>query len=412
MSYTDVSANGIINFYQLDTDPLIARLSTSLPIGVVSTNAANTNMKPFLAIYETEPQESLLDIFWETSTAGLISELNDVIATSYQGAFGWSAYSSSDFTEASSGNLFLSDLSPVDQSGNPLINTDIARDTNGDPSITVTNGYNTDVSSQFSATRTGDGTSGDPYVYNFQKVGTNFVYEQDSNLRNFTITTNITNSNINTTLQINVELQNIDPVINGGSNLQTLTKSAAFNGVINGTGIVGVNGAASTSLNGNQLQWSMTGGGGYFTINSGDGKITQTNVPAGSYTLVITLKDANGFGTSVSANQQVSVTSTQVGYFFYGYPSGTFLAACPINNASPYPNCSTTLYYSQTALVTGLPTTGSVILDGPQGPGVASPIPSGFYSVGQCATGTDRMVMYIDNNNGIIAVDYPKSCNA
>jgi hypothetical protein len=415
MVYQTLTSTGQSNLYQLDSNPLVARLATnsSNPIGIVTAQ-----MVPFLAIYETEPQESLLDIFWETPTTGLISELNDVIATSYQGPVGWEPYDSSSFTESSVGN-FLSSLQPVNQSGTALYDTDISIDSNGDPVISsVTNGYGNDVGGQFSVTRTGGPGTGtnDPWVYNFQKVGSNFVYEEDPKLRTYTIKANITNNAstppITSQLSIVVQLQNIDPVINGGSNLQTLTKSAAFNGVINGTGIVGVNGAASTSLNGNQLQWSMTGGGGYFTINSGDGKITQTNVPAGSYTLVITLKDANGFGTSVSANQQVSVTSTQVGYFFYGYPSGTFLAACPINNASPYPNCSTTPYYSQTALVTGLPIAGSVILDGPQGPGVASPIPSGFYSVGQCATGTDRMVMYIDNNNGIVAVDYPKSCNA
>ena len=29
-------------------------------------------MRPFLAIYETEPVDSLLDIFWETGTVGLV----------------------------------------------------------------------------------------------------------------------------------------------------------------------------------------------------------------------------------------------------------------------------------------------------------------------------------------------------
>jgi len=33
----------------------------------------------YLAVYETEPVESLLDIFWETSTSGLISDLNSAI---------------------------------------------------------------------------------------------------------------------------------------------------------------------------------------------------------------------------------------------------------------------------------------------------------------------------------------------
>ena len=70
------SPGGQQNFYQIDTNPLIGRVSTPFPIGVISTTNVATNMQPFLAVYETEPVESLLDIFWETATTGLISELN------------------------------------------------------------------------------------------------------------------------------------------------------------------------------------------------------------------------------------------------------------------------------------------------------------------------------------------------
>jgi len=39
-------------------------------------------MSPILTVYETEPIESKLDIYWESSTSGLISQLNDKIGTS------------------------------------------------------------------------------------------------------------------------------------------------------------------------------------------------------------------------------------------------------------------------------------------------------------------------------------------
>ena len=42
-------------------------------------------MQPFLAIYETEPTESLLDIFWETTSVGMLSDLNADIETGYDG---------------------------------------------------------------------------------------------------------------------------------------------------------------------------------------------------------------------------------------------------------------------------------------------------------------------------------------
>tara|TARA_R110002012_G_scaffold308380_2_gene514575 strand:- start:393 stop:1211 length:819 start_codon:yes stop_codon:yes gene_type:complete len=40
-------------------------------------------MEPTLAIYETEPVESLLDLYWESSTSGLISDLNEEVVSNF-----------------------------------------------------------------------------------------------------------------------------------------------------------------------------------------------------------------------------------------------------------------------------------------------------------------------------------------
>ena len=45
----------------------------------VTSDNSNGEMAPSLAVYETEPLKSELDIYWETSTNGLINELNDAI---------------------------------------------------------------------------------------------------------------------------------------------------------------------------------------------------------------------------------------------------------------------------------------------------------------------------------------------
>ncbi len=66
---------GFENFYQINSDPLIARISTPNTLGVTTS----TNDVINLSIYETRPVESKLDIYWETSTAGLIEELNTAI---------------------------------------------------------------------------------------------------------------------------------------------------------------------------------------------------------------------------------------------------------------------------------------------------------------------------------------------
>jgi hypothetical protein len=66
------------NFYQFDTSPLINRVSTSAPVGVTAAT-----MEPVLGVFETEPISSALDIFWETSTTGYISDINyDVLSGS------------------------------------------------------------------------------------------------------------------------------------------------------------------------------------------------------------------------------------------------------------------------------------------------------------------------------------------
>ena len=81
--------------YQTDSDPYIARLSqnrvgaTPLPnaIGSSSVNSLTSAYKIVLGVFETAPVESLLEIFWETSTSGIISDLNAVagISTSTDG---------------------------------------------------------------------------------------------------------------------------------------------------------------------------------------------------------------------------------------------------------------------------------------------------------------------------------------
>lgn len=79
--------------YQSDSDPYIARLtqgnvstvagsSLPLPIGSLQTTGNPGATYPILlGVFETAPVESSIDIFYETSTSGLISEYNDASDT-------------------------------------------------------------------------------------------------------------------------------------------------------------------------------------------------------------------------------------------------------------------------------------------------------------------------------------------
>jgi hypothetical protein len=105
-------------FYQIESNPLIARISTELQLGVVSTGDVQN-----LAIYETKPVESKLDIYWETSTVGLISELNNAILTDSGGAaivIGWTF----NMSEANSiGTTVVNNFGFTDLSGVPVFPT-------------------------------------------------------------------------------------------------------------------------------------------------------------------------------------------------------------------------------------------------------------------------------------------------
>ena len=63
-------------FYNSSSNPYLAKISS---LNAIGTN--NADMQPVLAVYETKPTFSNLDIYWETSTAGLISELNTAISS-------------------------------------------------------------------------------------------------------------------------------------------------------------------------------------------------------------------------------------------------------------------------------------------------------------------------------------------
>ena len=420
--YSSLSTQGQANLYQLDTNPLIARLSTDSnnPIGVASQGAGasvNLNMLPYLAIYETEPVESLIDIYWETTTVGLISDLNSEILNTFDGPTGFTAIgfnlneSKIPVTDA----VIVPAFYPVNSGGVSFVNRSTmsmsVTDGNGDPFAGFTllpdtgSGYSIIINQFFTYTHSSAAT--DTYQFSF-----NVSINVDGG----------SGSGENGVLSFTGSLDNIVPIFNAALTAGYLpaisvTPTVTALGTLNAK-----NGTADTdsSVNTQQLRWRITSGNsaGYFALGEQTGVFTKTSTstPAGSYDLEITLEDSwngstqgDGFG-SIVVNQIVNVSSSQVGYFFYGGPNTVFLGACPAQDAEPV-DCSSILYYSQSTLSGGLPTAGSEIRTGPLGTG--SPLAAaGYYSIGQCATGASRTYMFIQNSDGIVSAGFPKSCNA
>ena len=92
----NIDGTASFNIYQFETSPLINRVSTQKRVGVIATNqttappASYDSMSPFLGVYETQPVTSVLDIFWETSTSGYISDLNTDISSGSDAIVGYS----------------------------------------------------------------------------------------------------------------------------------------------------------------------------------------------------------------------------------------------------------------------------------------------------------------------------------
>jgi hypothetical protein len=83
-----------------DSSSLVAKVSTQKQFGAQVPSTGTYTNGPFLNVYEIEPVVSLLDIYWETSTSGTISDLNQAInasgPTSFDRIDDWNWYLKED----------------------------------------------------------------------------------------------------------------------------------------------------------------------------------------------------------------------------------------------------------------------------------------------------------------------------
>lgn len=126
--------------YNAADNPLMARLST-LDLGVTANNFFNK-----LAVFETEPIKSSLDIYYETPTCGLVSELNDGINDIILSAISLNSTDDTDLEEDFSESVLLGNYIATlhgfyddDQSNKILLNNGVTFEitqSNGDPLTT------------------------------------------------------------------------------------------------------------------------------------------------------------------------------------------------------------------------------------------------------------------------------------
>ena len=120
------NSDNIFLFYNNNANPIVGEITTSFdsnlqfgtpaPAGQGATFTTIEN----LAVFETEPVESKLDIFWETTSAGLISDLNSAVANSSSSIVAFfSSFNTSPFNEGIAGgaDILAADFRIVDNFG-------------------------------------------------------------------------------------------------------------------------------------------------------------------------------------------------------------------------------------------------------------------------------------------------------
>jgi len=226
----EIGAEKLQLFYKAEDNPFIATITTNSLIGVnpilsvSGTNNSDTYTNRNLGVFETEPTTSLLDIFWETSTSGLISDLNNEVAS---GSLGPADFSQITFnlTEAMPKLTQITNFFElVDANGNTINDASQVNMTG----LTVVDGTG--------APRNGDFTLiADQTASNVRfaiQTNNKFYYGSDANTReSYTFTINCIANGVTNTLSFNGQLSNITPFVyedtidvNATTNVITLAK--------------------------------------------------------------------------------------------------------------------------------------------------------------------------------------------
>ena len=269
LSSTDlvtIRPGGLI--YNADTNPMMGVLNTNKPVGVRIGDGYSDQ----LVVAETKPVYSNLNIFWETSTSGLIKDLNnDIIAESSSlEAGGISNITTSDFSESSLIGTAIT---------NTFFPTDIANANIIDPQATGTLVSVSDASGNSRTTEfkmLADGNGG-------FRIVTDVLFLCSSNLalNNFVFNIKIQTGNFEVFDQVTAVLQNVDPEWLDAPSVNATTGRRSFNVPPCGNGFASpdytlffhgdlncgfgqivfencVNGSADTTRNHDGLTWEIT----------------------------------------------------------------------------------------------------------------------------------------------------------
>ena len=300
-------SNPYYAFYRSESNPFIAEFitsqSTADQFGLVNIAEDATNPAVFekfenLSVLETKPTVSRLDLFYETSTSDLISNLNQAINEG--DGSGNAAADIVDFNY----NHDESDDPGTDISGTfyfeNFVGTKLTSATATLNSVFDDTGSNVNLNGQFYLESSGGGDFilKTASVANGSPADAYFYYGSNPLPRQYTFSFNVTSGGTTNTIVDTGNLANVVPTINNSnaSPINASTGQSIIIGVLDG-----VNGSntsnPTTSTYTQELTWSVTtlGGNAVFGISADGTKVLNSNASAaGTSTFELNLQDAGG----------------------------------------------------------------------------------------------------------------------
>jgi len=318
---------GFTAFYNYESNPLIARISTPTKYGEAGTTGIIQ-----LSVAETNATNSLLDIYWETSTSGTVEDLNAAIMADTGGIVKLTTPAYVNFTEViteGGDEIFTTPLRLYTDNTGFIENDPIGYISNFTMTVTNTESTPQNVTDYFVLI-------GDPNPTDLLpewNVGVtsdfydNIFYMNDATKRNFKFTFTVKVNDINLSFTKYVNLINIAPRITALPQPETLYPTTITELIHS---VPGVNGAGNDSLKHLDLTWtipSQTKVGfpdtqvNLFSVSSYAGDDFPTglvwvadlmnnypgSIPPAQYNITLQLSDA---GTSTSVTYLVDFTVT------------------------------------------------------------------------------------------------------
>ncbi len=312
--FTDANRAAPYNtVYQTDSDPYIARISQNnvgvaplpLPVGSSSINQITGAYNIILGVFETAPFESLLDIFYETSTCGLVSDFNALAGNDNGALAGWITNNIQGFkftqTEASVlGEVVLNNFTaalpglgigaPI-----PLASSEITL-------LSVIDGNSNNVTADWVL------KPGENQPHNTYKLEVvNPKYFETNQLSNvFTFTFNVKSTGVDAidygpTSISGIRLGNVSPSITNADSFTSIPGDRTDPDLPIFT-FEGVNGAVPPLDNVADLSWSISNqnppSDPLISIDQSTGKLYAPLDITGAYSFTITLTDSGGATTT------------------------------------------------------------------------------------------------------------------